>query len=151
LVFIDNPNAYAIPAKCGGAILINTGVLFECKTIDDVAGILAHELGHVVARHLAEKRTSQWLASFVVRAFGFKGDLGHDLVTFRMLEAEADHMGLLYMAQAGFDPQKRVDSTAQDLKEELVRLNGAKPMPEFLLKHPSVSELLLISHVLKRS
>ena len=135
----DSPNAWAVPGKNGGMVMINTGCLQACETIDEVAGVLSHELGHVVARHVAERRTSRWFAIYVAGAFGFKGDLGDDLVLSRIQEAEADHMGLIYMAQAGFDPQKQVDLVARRFQAELATLRGSRPKPEFLSTHPSVS------------
>jgi len=68
-------------------------------SMDDIAGVLAHEVAHLVARHVIERRTTKLFATEIAKWFGFTGALGNDLVQSRMHELEAYHMGLLIMAQ----------------------------------------------------
>ena len=119
-------------------MFINTGCLWDCKNVNEVAGILSHELSHVIARHALEMRASQAFAREIAKWFGFKGHLGEDLVTLRVQEAEADHMGLMIMAESGFDPQGRIDYLIEQEAAEKKRLNGRDPTPEFLSTHPTV-------------
>jgi len=113
-------------------------MLFRCQSVDQVASVLAHELGHVVARHVAEIRASKRFAASLFYFFGYRGPLAEDLVTSRLIEAEADHIGLIVMADAGFDPQEYIDLRLENLRREEERLDGYESLPEFLSTHPTV-------------
>lgn len=87
----------------GGRIFIDTGAIIQCQNSEEVAGILAHELGHIVARHTVERSTGHFLAEYVARIFGFQGPLGIDLVTSRvsiiMLDSERVRWTLVITSQ----------------------------------------------------
>ncbi len=138
----DTPNAWVLP---GGKIAIYTGIFPIAKTESGLAAIIGHEVVHALARHGAE-RVSQRMASNVGLAaasiaLGMNpaaGQLanlalaGGVLLPFsRSHESEADYIGLLLAAQAGYDP------------EEALRVwrrmsHGSKgARPEFLSTHPS--------------
>ncbi|KAE8443059.1 hypothetical protein EG329_002382 [Mollisiaceae sp. DMI_Dod_QoI] len=133
----ENPNSSALNGMNGGRIFIDTGLLIQCQNPDEVAGVLAHELGHIIARHSVERSTGYFFAEYIARLCGFKGSLGADLVTSRVHEREADHIGLILMAEAGINPQARIDFMERLYLEEELVLNGREPMPEFLSTHPS--------------
>jgi predicted Zn-dependent protease len=99
-------------------------------------------MGHVIARHVIELHTANAFAVNISRWFGYRGPLGSDLPTSRLQEVEADHIGLVIMAEAGFDPHERVDYVSSLLTQELEHLKGREPTPEFLCTHPSVSYVL---------
>ncbi|PVH87364.1 hypothetical protein DL98DRAFT_526073 [Cadophora sp. DSE1049] len=139
---MEQSRASAGPGKDGGRIFITTGWLVTCRCTEDIAGVLAHEVAHIVARHIIERRTTQMVAKEIAKWFGFKGALGNDLVQSRMYELEADHIGLMIMAQAGYNPQKRLDYWETFMAKELKRLGGREPFPEYLSTHPSIENRL---------
>jgi len=113
-------------------------MLFRSRSVDQVAGVLAYELGHVLARHVAEMRASKQFAASVFHFSGYRGPLAEDLVTSRLIEAEADHIGLIVMADAGFDLQECIDLYIEDLRREVERLDGYESLPAFWSTHPAV-------------
>ena len=114
VVFEDpSPNAFALP---GGRIGVHTGLLRVAETPAQLAAVIGHEVGHVLADHGNERLTQQ---------------LGISLPFSRAHEEEADLMGLAIMARAGFDPQ---DSVA--LWRNMAEAGGGQP-PEFLSTHPA--------------
>jgi predicted Zn-dependent protease len=140
-------NAFALP---GGKVAVYTGILPVAQTTTGLAVVLGHEIAHVLARHGAE-RMSQGLvtqvggsllgaflgsgasAQAVMVAYGLGAQLGVLLPYSRTQESEADHIGLLLMARAGYDPRealgfwKRMEKSAG---------GGGQP-PEFISTHPS--------------
>jgi len=145
---IDDPkqqNAFALP---GGRVAVYTGILPVARSTSGLAVVLGHEIGHVVARHGAE-RMSQGLvaqaggsvlggllgggpgANAVLAAYGLGAQLGVLLPFSRTQESEADHIGLLLMARAGYDP-----NAALAFWQRMERAGGSEP-PEFLATHPS--------------
>jgi predicted Zn-dependent protease len=139
-VFEDkNVNAFALP---GGKIGVFTGLLKVAQTQDQLAAVIGHEVAHVIAGHSAE-RVSESMAtelgmSVVEATTGVSGEmLGVASNVFFLLphsrthEAEADLLGMDYMAKAGFDPRAAIT-----LWENMSRLGGDKP-PEMLSTHPS--------------
>jgi predicted Zn-dependent protease len=147
---IDDPktvNAFALP---GGKIAVYTGLFPVAQNSAGLAAVLAHEVGHVVARHAAE-RMSQNLAVEVVatglsvglgaqspgtrdaimQAFGLGTQVGVLLPFSRTQEAEADHIGLILMAKAGYDPH-----AALELWQRFEKTEKQTP-PEYLSTHPS--------------
>lgn len=130
-----NPN---VCATLGDRIFINIGCIEYCNTPGELAAVLSHELAHLIARHSSENLTSILCAIQIANLFGFKGDLGDHLPLSREHKYEADHIGLLIMAETGFDPQDALNSTAQRIKRQKALLNGEEPVPEPLSTHPIV-------------
>lgn len=141
----DSPNAFALP---GGRIGVHTGLLRITETPDQLAAVIGHEVGHVLADHGNERLTQQLgiKAGMLVvgllgegdmgqqqlmQALGLGARLGISLPFSRAHEEEADLMGLTIMAQAGFDPQESVA-----LWRNMAAEGGGQP-PEFLSTHPA--------------
>ncbi len=140
-------NAFALP---GGKIGIHTGMLEVAVTPGQLAAVLGHEVTHVLARHGNERISSSRLAQSGMMAaqimvgvesrekqalFGMLG-LGMQygvLMPFgRAQESEADEIGILLMARAGFDPRESVT-----LWQNMARVSRGQSPPEFLSTHPS--------------
>lgn len=144
-VFVDgDANAFALP---GGKVGIYTGIFEVARNQDQLAGVIAHEMGHVVSRHHDERITRQAGAKGVlglvgallggsgyerlaVQGGGLLAQTGFLLPGSRAQETEADIVGQRLMAQAGFDPRAAVG-----LWENMIRQGGSR-QPEFLSTHP---------------
>ncbi len=138
-------NAFALP---GGQIFITEGLLNRLENEAQLAGVLGHEIGHVIARHSAQQMAKGQLGQILTVAVGV-GAGGNDdrgrnaqlvaamvnqmtqLSYSREDESQADHYGLRYMAEAGYDPSAMLD-VMKILKEAS---KGQHP-PEFLASHP---------------
>lgn len=122
LIENDEPNAFALP---GGKVAFHSGILPYCENEDGVAAVMAHEVAHVLARHGAERLSqgrllelggaavsavlsggSPALQRGVRGAYGMGGKVGVLLPFSRQHETEADEIGLVLMARAGFDPRE---------------------------------------------
>lgn len=137
----DQPNAFALP---GGKVGVNTALFKVARNDAQLATVMGHEVAHAIARHGAE-RISQGLLTqaglAVIGAATQEGSyvqmaaaaatLAIILPYSRTQESEADHIGLLYMSRAGYDPREAVT-----LWENFEALGGDRP-PEFLSTHPS--------------
>lgn len=146
VVFDDpSPNAFALP---GGRIGVHSGLLRVAESPDQLAAVIGHEVAHVLADHGNERLTQQLgikSALLLVgllgegelaqeplqRALGIGARLGIALPFSRTHEEEADLMGLLIMAEAGFDPAQSVS-----LWRNMAAAGGDQP-PEFLSTHPA--------------
>lgn len=135
----EEPNAFALP---GGKVGVNTGLFKVAKTEDQLAAVMAHEVGHAIARHSAERVSRQVLVQAGQQAIGSQypgmseilaqaSTLGLILPFTREQESEADHIGLMLMAKAGYDPRGAVA-----LWQNFAAAGGQRP-PEFLSTHPS--------------
>lgn len=142
-----SPNAFAM---AGGKIGFNTGMFTYAPTDDDIAVILGHEVSHVLNQH-SNERISQGLlvaAGAVIvdeatknksaktrqawmAGFGLGAQFGILLPFSREHESEADHLGLIFMARAGYNPE-----TAPLFWERFSKIDGARP-PEFFSTHPA--------------
>jgi len=116
----DEVNAFALP---GGFFFVNSGLILEADSEAELAGVMAHEIAHVAARHGTRQATrgqlagiaaiplmftGGWTGYAIYRAAGFAIPLG--FLTFsRAFEREADMLGLEYMDKAGYDPTALVD------------------------------------------
>jgi predicted Zn-dependent protease len=145
-VIEDNQaNAFALP---GGKIAVYTGILPITKDDAGLAAVIGHEVGHVLARHSAERVSQQMVAQGLGGAL-ISGVLGTDAQTSQQVagmfaqglllpwgrkqESEADHIGLILMAKAGYDPR-----AARDLWVRMgAASKGSSRPPEFLSTHPS--------------
>jgi predicted Zn-dependent protease len=145
----DSANAFALP---GGRIGVNTGLLAVAENQSQLAAVIGHEVGHVIARHSNERMTRGQMTELgMVVASGMLGGtpaekqgtmamLGMtvDLVATkpfsRTHESEADHIGLDLMARAGFNPLEAII-----LWQNMAASAGAAAPPEILSTHPSHS------------
>ena len=147
LIESDQVNAWCMP---GGKVAFYTGILPVCEDELGIAVVMGHEVAHAVAEHGSERMSQQlatqlggmalseatknepeetqalWMTAFAVGA-----QYGAMLPYSRLHESEADHMGLIFMAMAGYDPQ-----AAPVFWTRMAALGGAKP-PEILSTHPS--------------
>lgn len=144
---IDDPNqanAFALP---GGKIAVYTGILPITRDEAGLAAVLGHEVAHVTARHSGERMSQQIAAQTGLGVIGSilgaspqtTESLGGIVVSGLLLpfgrrqESEADHIGLIYMAKAGYDPR-----AARDLWLRMAEASkGRSRPPEFLSTHPS--------------
>ena len=143
----DEPNAFALPGKKIG---VYKGLLDVMERQDQLAAVIGHEIGHVLARHGNERMSSQFVAGvglamaeamirrpesnegrLTMAVLGLGVQVGILLPYSRSHESEADRIGLELMAQAGFDPAASVE-----LWKNMSRAGGARP-PEFLSTHPA--------------
>ena len=124
VVNFSNKNAFVLP---NGEIVVFTGILPIAKTEAGLAAIIGHEVGHVVAHHQAERASQQLLVTaglqvldlslalaksqyqpLIGAAVGLGALYGYQLPYSREHESEADYLGLLYMAKAGYDPAEAI-------------------------------------------
>lgn len=150
VVFRDpTANAFALP---GGKIGVHTGILPVAKTPSQLAAVLGHEVGHVIARHGNERVSQGEIASvllsgvdvalkkmdsseknLLLAGLGLGAQVGVLLPFSRAQESEADLIGLELMARAGFDPDQSVE-----LWKNMSAVSQGAP-PEWLSTHPSSS------------
>ena len=144
----DQVNAFALP---GGKIGVYSGLLDVAETDDQLATVIGHEVGHVLADH-GNERVSQQAATqgglqvvsaflggagggggsqAIMSALGLGAQVGILLPFSRTQESEADTVGLELMARAGFDPRQSVQ-----LWQNMAAAGGEKPA-EFMSTHPS--------------
>ncbi|MCW2924114.1 MAG: Peptidase Ste24p precursor [Thermoleophilia bacterium] len=147
LVHSDEVNAFCLP---GGKIVVYTGLLGVAKTDDELATVLGHEVAHAVAEHGAERILREQLTQRAVTAasgafaddpqryqqvaglLGAGAQVGLSLPWGRAQESEADHIGLIYMARAGYDPP-----AALTFWKRMQRTTEGGAPPEYLSTHPS--------------
>lgn len=141
------PNAFCLP---GGKIVVFTGILPLAKNEAGLAAVMGHEMAHAVARHGSQRLLRTSLAqTFLVGANLSMGDLdpgqrqtvmavlgagaqyGVLLPFGRQHETEADQLGLIYMARAGYDPREAIS-----FWERMSQAGGSQP-PAYLSTHPS--------------
>ncbi|MBI3804831.1 MAG: M48 family metallopeptidase [Nitrospirae bacterium] len=142
-------NAFCLP---GGKVAVYTGILPVTQNEAGLATVMAHEVSHALARHGGERMTTGLLAQLglaaldvglavknqdpgmiqaVNSAYGAAAQVGVILPFSRKQESEADHIGLILMSKAGYDPQEAVH-----FWERMAKLDKAKA-PEFLSTHPT--------------
>ena len=150
LIEDDSLNAWAMP---GGKMVIYTGLLEVTKTEAGLATVMGHEIAHAFAKHGAERMTqgllidlggmalSEALANkpaqtqnLFKQSYGIGTQLGVLLPYSKVHENEADHLGLIFMAMAGYNPNEAVAFW----QRMSVAKKGAQP-PEFLSTHPADS------------
>jgi predicted Zn-dependent protease len=144
-------NAFCLP---GGKVGLYTGLFKYIQSDADLATIIAHETAHVLARHAGERLSHQRLAQVgglalgvglaaagtnpvgsqaALLGYGLGSQLGVLLPYSRLQEAEADRIGLILMAKAGYDPE-----LALRFWERFATAKGDRArLPEFLSSHPS--------------
>lgn len=147
LVEDDQINAWCMP---GGKVVVYTGILPVTKNETGLAVVMGHEIAHAIAEHGNERMSQQLLQQagavglmVAMReepaetqmmwqaAYGIGSQYAVMLPYSRTHESEADHLGLIFMAMAGYNPQE-----APAFWERMSAVGGAKP-PEILSTHPS--------------
>lgn len=146
LVEDANVNAWCMS---GGKVVVYTGLLPITQTEAGLATVMGHEIAHAVARHGSERMSDQMLLqmggtalsvalsqkpeqtrSIALAAYGAGSQVGVILPFSRQNEYEADYMGLIFMAMAGYNPNESVP-----FWERMAQKGGSK-QPEFLSTHP---------------
>lgn len=148
----NEPNAFCLP---GGKIVVYTGILPITRTETGLAVVVAHEVAHALARHGAERMSNQMVASVgttaaavalsatvsgrsrtylpaMMAALGAGATVGYLLPMSRAQESEADRIGLVLMALAGYDPREAVP-----LWERMRAANSGQRQAEWLSTHPA--------------
>ena len=148
LVEDSSVNAWAMP---GGKVVVHTGLLPVAQTEGGLAVVMGHEIAHAIARHGAERMTqglivelggmalSQALAkspeqtkNLFMRSYGIGTEVGVLLPYSRVHESEADRMGLIFMAMAGYNPNEAVA-----FWERMAAAKQGPQPPEILSTHPA--------------
>ena len=149
LIESEQVNAWAMP---GGKVAFYTGILPICKDEKGVAVVMGHEVAHAVANHGRERISQQTGAQVgltavsVALGVGGTAPISQELIMqgagaatslgilkfSRKHESEADHLGLIFMAIAGYDP-----SEAPKFWERMAENSGGESPPEFVSTHPS--------------
>jgi len=143
-------NAFCLP---GGKVGVYTGILPITQDEAGLATVIGHEVAHAVARHGAERMSEAMveqmggevlgasLSSYDPRmqaaaqvAYGLTTQVGRELPHSRAQESEADHIGLIYMARAGYDPEAAVQFWRRFKQYEAQQ--GGSATPVFLRTHP---------------
>ncbi len=143
----ETMNAWCMP---GGKIAFYEGIMPICEDDAGVAVVMAHEVGHAVAKHSNERLTQEMalqmggmalsqalsekkeqVQSLAMTAFGVGAQLGVILPYSRNHENEADELGLYFMAMAGYNP------TEAPVFWERMKSAGQSGVPEFLSTHPN--------------
>ncbi len=134
-------NAFALP---GGKVFITRGLMEKMTDEAQLAGVLAHEIGHVTAEHIGQQMTRQMAIQVGIGLIGTQTEeqwiqtlagagAGVYLLSFsRGQEHQADELGLRYLVEAEYDPMALVE-VMRILKQQAA---GAAP-PEFLSTHPA--------------
>lgn len=148
LVDSKDVNAWCMP---GGKVVFYTGILPICKDEAGVAVVMGHEIAHAIAEHggermsqslitqlggmglaLALQNKSEQTQQLWMTAFGIGAQVGIMLPFSRLHESEADHLGLIFMAMAGYNPR-----LAPEFWKRMAANKGGQAPPEFLSTHPS--------------
>lgn len=144
----DEVNAFALP---GGFFFVNSGLILQADNEAELAGVMAHEIAHVAARHGTRQATRGAIASYatlpLIFAGGWTGYAIYQAASVaipmgflkfsRGFESEADMLGLQYMYKAGYDPTSFVD-----FFEKVESLEKKKPgtMSKVFSTHPMTED-----------
>lgn len=158
-VLFDEPRQINAFAMAGGKVGVFSGLFRIADTDDELASVMAHEIAHVTARHVHERLSQEMLAQAggVVGGVGLMGAGAGSLTTSALLglydstatlqmlaydrdkEKEADYIGLMYAARAGFDPEAAVT-----VLEKLEAETGSQPRPPaFASTHPPTPDRIV--------
>lgn len=141
---LDDPNtvnAFALP---GGPVFITTALLSRLDSEAEVAGVLGHEIGHVVARHGAQRLAQNELTNGIIGAVAVASGDASATQTAAVIgqlinvqygredELESDFLGVCFMIDAGYDPRELID-----VMRVLAEASGGARQPEFFSTHPN--------------
>ena len=161
LIKSKQQNAFALP---GGKVAVYSGLLPIAMNEAGLATVMSHEIAHVIARHGAQRMTRQLILSaglmatsislnnskqkrMIMAALGVGIVYGLTLPFSRTNEAEADQIGLAYMARAGYDPNEAVR-----FWRRFAKVKDGQKTPEFLSTHPTdKTRITLINRYLTRA
>jgi metalloendopeptidase OMA1, mitochondrial len=146
LIESEVKNAFALP---GGKVAVYTGMLRICENEAGLATVLSHEIAHVIARHGTQRMSQKMLLSgamigasislrnntqrsIIMGALGLGIMYGITLPFSRGDEGEADQIGLVYMAKAGYDPEEAIR-----FWKRFSQAKGDKGPPEWVSTHPT--------------
>ena len=148
LVDSKEVNAWCMP---GGKVVVYTGILKYAKTDEALATVMGHEIAHAVAGHGSERMSQAIVAqgglivvdqlladrspearALTMGALGVGAQVGVLLPYSRLHESEADRLGLIFMAMAGYDPHNAVG-----FWQAMAKQGGASNTASFLSTHPS--------------
>ncbi|MBS1681651.1 MAG: M48 family metallopeptidase [Bacteroidetes bacterium] len=140
-------NAWCMP---GGKVAFYTAILPICKDENGIAVVMGHEVAHAIANHGRERMSQGLIEQFgmtalstvigqnptaakqiFMQAVGAGSNLGM-LKFSRQHESEADHIGLIFMAMAGYDPNLSIE-----FWKRMITMNTGQKPPEYLSDHPS--------------
>lgn len=149
LVKDDSANAFAMP---GGKVVVFSGILPIAQNDAGLATVMGHEIAHAIARHGNERMSQALVAQLggtalsvalsskpqqtrelFMAAYGMGAQVGVLLPYSRLQESEADRLGLIFMAMAGYDPHAAINFWQ---RMENQQRQGSAP-PQFLSTHPS--------------
>jgi predicted Zn-dependent protease len=153
---IINSNAINAFATPGGYIYINKGLINVAENEGELAGVIAHEIGHANARHIAsiieksQKLNIATLAAIIagaflggggeataaIAAFAVAGSSSMTLKYMREHEEEADRLGMHYLVSAGYYPVAMIDFLRIIKQYEFI----SKTMPSYLMTHPGTDQ-----------
>lgn len=141
-------NAFCLP---GGKVAFYEGIIPICENEAGLAVVMSHEIAHALARHGSERMSHGYVVNGVgavvnrltlqqeqdtrervMKAYGLASQYGFVLPYSRKHESEADHIGVMLMAQAGYDPQE-----APRFWRRFADSNTGPKQPEFLSTHPA--------------
>ena len=144
----EQMNAFCLP---GGKVAVYEGILPVCDNEAGLAVVMSHEIAHALLRHGGERMShgyvvnglgkavnfalqnrEKYMKDTVMQAYGVASEYGFVLPYSRKHESEADHVGLLLMAEAGYDPRE-----APRFWERFASFKGGEAKAEFLSTHPS--------------
>jgi predicted Zn-dependent protease len=140
----DIANAFALP---GGKVAVYTGILKYTQTEAGLAVVMSHEVAHALARHGGERVSRSMIAQLgmtageivlgtsnpaILQGIALAYGVGVELPFSRYQESEADHIGLILMAKAGYDPRQAIPFWQRMASGK----TGQEP-PQFLSTHPS--------------
>ncbi len=148
LVESEDVNAWCMP---GGKVVVYTGILPVAESETGLAVVMGHEIAHAIAKHGSERMSQGLIAQMSgmalsvaikeqpettqklwMTAFGVGAQYGVILPYSRTHETEADRLGLVFMAMAGYDPHEAVG-----FWQRMAEKKGGKAPPEFMSTHPS--------------
>jgi len=148
LIDSDQKNAWAMP---GGKVIVYTGILDTTQDEAGLAVVMGHEIAHAIARHGAERMTQgltitlggialdkaledepSATRTIFLTSYGIGATVGVMLPYSRTHETEADRLGLIFMAMAGYAPEEAVG-----FWQRMAKSKEGSGMPEFLSTHPA--------------